>query len=156
MYSPSQKRNTHNHSFSQRFSLLYPFHYNYTFLIVFTLLLSQPSGDRFRNSKETRWWMLPFAPLMEGLDFEMQDKGSKKESSWEIIKDILRSLHGSNFSNSVYNSISSRKQDFKLLLGVLGCPLAPIPLASLQIHHLHVKDLRCLRGSISALAFFFF
>lgn len=96
---------------------------------------------------------------MEGLDFEMQDKGSKKESSWEIIKEcdrILRSLHESNFSNSVYNSISSRKQDFRLLLGVLGCPLAPIPLASLQIHHLRVKDLRCLRGSISALAFFFF
>lgn len=88
--------------------------------------------------------MPPLTPLMEGLDLEMQDEGSKKESSWEIIREWFRmqkSLHGSSFSDSVYGSIPSRRQDLRLLLGVLGCPLAPIPLANLQIHHLRVKDI---------------
>lgn len=92
--------------------------------------------------------MPPLTPLMEGLDLEMQDEGSKKESSWEIIREWFRmqkSLHGSSFSDSVYGSIPSRRQDLRLLLGVLGCPLAPIPLANLQIHHLRVKDIPFVR-----------
>ncbi|KAL6998858.1 hypothetical protein U1Q18_000026 [Sarracenia purpurea var. burkii] len=89
-----------------------------------------------RGRRRERWCVQPLTPLMEGLDLDMQDEGSKKESSWEVIREWFRAQKnspggGSNgFSMSLYGSsnIQGKRQDLRLLLGVLGCPLAPIPL----------------------------
>ncbi|KAK2972065.1 hypothetical protein RJ640_005085 [Escallonia rubra] len=102
-----------------------------------------------RSGRKQRWCSpVQLSPLMEGPDMEMQDYqgGScKKESSWEVIREWFRtqkslssatlspnsslmipSLYGR--SNS-FSTISAKGlQDLRLLLGVLGCPLAPIPL----------------------------
>ena len=86
---------------------------------------------------------------MEGPDPEMQEEGTKKESSWEVIREWFRlqkggglGVHGSSsFSLSLYGNIPSKTQDLRLLLGVLGCPLAPIPLATDPLHRLHIKDI---------------
>lgn len=96
--------------------------------------------------------MQQLTPLMEGPDFGMENQeGNKKESSWEIIREwfrMERSLPpgGSSFSSSppLYGSgnVSPAKmQDLRLLLGVLGCPLAPIPISNKPISHLHIKDI---------------
>ncbi|CAK9165633.1 unnamed protein product [Ilex paraguariensis] len=103
--------------------------------------------------KHMRWCVQPLTPLMEGPDhLEMQDEGSKKESSWEVIREWFRIQKniaaGSSFTMStlVYggtNTIPAKRQDLRLLLGVLGCPLAPIPLLVLNnpLHRrLHIKD----------------
>lgn len=91
---------------------------------------------------------------MEGPDPDMHDEGNKKESSWEIIREWFRLQKGINsssatsFSNNMslygtnYN-IPAKGQDLRLLLGVLGCPLAPIPFLHHQTHpniH-HIKDI---------------
>lgn len=88
---------------------------------------------------------------MEGPDPEMQEEGIKKESSWEVIREWFRTQKGlsssssssaTNFSMSnLYGNIPAKRQDLRLLLGVLGCPLAPIPLANPPIHHIRVKDI---------------
>ncbi|KAJ9168606.1 hypothetical protein P3X46_020106 [Hevea brasiliensis] len=102
-------------------------------------------GSRARRKQ--RWCTQPLTPLMEGPDPDMQEEGNKKESSWEIIREWFRMQKGfsvNHFSSSVtpYGSIpANKKQDLRLLLGVLGCPLAPIPLVSDPIHHLHIKDI---------------
>ncbi|XAR67243.1 hypothetical protein NMG60_11001923 [Bertholletia excelsa] len=94
-------------------------------------------GSRARRRQ--RWTSVqPLTPLMEGPDLEMQDEASKKESSWEVIREWFRVQRnipageaGSNgLSMSLYGSnIPAKRQDLRLLLGVLGCPLAPIPIS---------------------------
>ncbi|PON98854.1 hypothetical protein TorRG33x02_054690 [Trema orientale] len=85
---------------------------------------------------------------MEGPDPEMQEEGNKKESSWEVIREWFRAQKGlqgsSNLTVSSYGcNIPAKRQDLRLLLGVLGCPLAPIP----QVNDpnidqlLHLKDI---------------
>ncbi|XP_034678126.1 uncharacterized protein LOC117908585 [Vitis riparia] len=101
------------------------------------------------RKKQQRWCTQPLTPLMEGPDPEMQEEGTKKESSWEVIREWFRlqkggglGVHGSSsFSLSLYGNIPAKTQDLRLLLGVLGCPLAPIPLATDPLHLLHIKDI---------------
>ncbi|KZV32906.1 C-type mannose receptor 2 [Dorcoceras hygrometricum] len=105
-----------------------------------------------RGHRKQRWCVQQLTPLMEGPDFGMENQdGNKKESSWEIIREwfgMERSVPpgGSSFSSSppLYGSgnVSPAKmQDLRLLLGVLGCPLAPIPISNKPISHLHIKDI---------------
>ena len=99
-------------------------------------------GSRARRKQ--RWCTQTLTPLMEGPDPEMQEEGNKKESSWEVIREWFRTQKGlsaTNFSMSLYGNIPARRQDLRLLLGVLGCPLAPIPLVNHPIHQLRVKDI---------------
>ncbi|KAM5586895.1 hypothetical protein ABKV19_005697 [Rosa sericea] len=101
--------------------------------------------------KKQMWSPQPLTPLMEGPDPEMQEEGGKKESSWEAIREWFRAQkglpQGSNLSTSAYGSngstIPAKRQDLRLLLGVLGCPLAPIPQASEPVYHPmpHIKDI---------------
>lgn len=103
------------------------------------------------------WSPQPLTPLMEGPDPEMQEEGGKKESSWEAIREWFRAQkglpQGSNLSTSAYGSngstIPAKRQDLRLLLGVLGCPLAPIPQASEPVDHPmpHIKDIPFVRTS---------
>ncbi|CAI9784020.1 unnamed protein product [Fraxinus pennsylvanica] len=101
-----------------------------------------------RSRRKQVWCVQPLTPLMEGPDFNMQDQeGSKKESSWEAIREwfrVQKSVPGSNnFSMSDYgNNINlAKKHDLRLLLSVLGCPLAPIPISNNPISHLHIKNI---------------
>ncbi|KAK9266668.1 hypothetical protein L1049_005504 [Liquidambar formosana] len=95
--------------------------------------------------RRQRWCTQPLTPLMEGPDFEVQDEGSKKESSWEVIREWFRTQRGfpsGSFSVSPYgSSVPAKGPDLRLLLGVLGCPLSPIPLVNDPIHLLHIKDI---------------
>ncbi|XWS16729.1 hypothetical protein CRYUN_Cryun33cG0003000 [Craigia yunnanensis] len=99
-------------------------------------------GSRARRKQ--RWCTQTLTPLMEGPDPEMQEE-NKKESSWEVIREWFRTQKGlsaTNFSMSnLYGSSPAKSQDLRLLLGVLGCPLAPIPLVNHPIHHIRVKDI---------------
>lgn len=88
---------------------------------------------------------------MEGPDPDLQEEGNKKESSWEVIREWFRSpkvspgiVSNSSSSSSSpcgNNNIQTKRQDLRLLLGVLGCPLAPIPQVNDHIHHLHIKGI---------------
>ncbi|XVF77782.1 hypothetical protein PTKIN_Ptkin14bG0074200 [Pterospermum kingtungense] len=95
--------------------------------------------------RKQRWCTQTLTPLMEGPDPEMQEEGIKKESSWEVIREWFRAQKGlsstTSFSMSLYGNIPAKRQDLRLLLGVLGCPLAPIPLVNHPIHHIRVKDI---------------
>ncbi|KAL5744911.1 hypothetical protein ACOSP7_027793 [Xanthoceras sorbifolium] len=112
-------------------------------------------ATRGRTRKQRWCTQQTLTPLMEGPDPEMLDEGNKKESSWEVIREWFRMQKGisstTNFSMSSYdtnnhnnsnnNSPANKRQDLRLLLGVLGCPLAPIPLVNDPIHRIHVKDI---------------
>lgn len=93
---------------------------------------------------------------MEGPDPELQEEANKKESSWEVIREwfrVQKSLPaGANFSTTSNNNYSNgslppKRQDLKLLLGVLGCPLAPIPQVNDPVHDhlLRIKDIPFVR-----------
>ncbi|KAF5733549.1 hypothetical protein HS088_TW17G01095 [Tripterygium wilfordii] len=103
--------------------------------------------DSKTRRKQQRWYTQTLTPLIEGPDPDMQEEGNKRESSWEIIREWFRVQKGlSNNNNlsasSFIGSIQAKRQDLRLLLGVLGCPLAPIPLVTNDpIHHLHIKDI---------------
>lgn len=100
------------------------------------------SKARWRQS----WAPQPLTPLMEGPGPEMQEEGTKKESSWEVIREWFRtqkispSGSFSQSSSSFYGTIHAKTQDLRLLLGVLGCPLAPIPSAHDPTLSIHIKD----------------
>lgn len=110
--------------------------------------------SRSTSTRKQRWCsQVPLTPLLEGPDVELQEyyQGSKKESSWEIIREwfkiqrnVINPENGSGRFNSPSSSVSfsgngngngsnnyyvspAKRQDLRLLLGVLGCPLAPIP-----------------------------
>lgn len=113
--------------------------------------------------KKQIWCAQPLTPLMEGPDPELQEEGSKKESSWEVIREwfrVQKSLPAaSNFStssSSYHNNATTlgpnpKRRDLRLLLGVLGCPLAPIPQVNDEIHDhlLHIKDIPFVRHRFS-------
>ncbi|XP_010539570.1 PREDICTED: uncharacterized protein LOC104813603 [Tarenaya hassleriana] len=113
--------------------------------------------------RKQRWGTPPqtLTPLMEGPDPEMQEEGAKKESSWEVIREWFRVHKGisGNLSSSSIQPLNStnnggggcvdgvaKRQDIRLLLGVLGCPLAPISLSSDPngddsfLSPVHIKD----------------
>ncbi|KDP44656.1 hypothetical protein JCGZ_19692 [Jatropha curcas] len=102
-----------------------------------------------RTRRKQRWCTQTLTPLLEGPDPDMQEEGNKKESSWEIIREWFRLQKGFSGTNNNFSSISpygsfspaNKGQDLRLLLGVLGCPLAPIPLVSDPIHRIHIKDI---------------
>ncbi|KAG4204537.1 hypothetical protein ERO13_A04G050000v2 [Gossypium hirsutum] len=109
-------------------------------------------GTRARRKQS--WYTQTLTPLLEGpMDPEMQEEGNKKERSWEVIREWFRTQKGSSFSSSptsfsmskyFYGNGSippARRHDLRLLLGVLGCPLAPIPLLNHPIHHIRLKDI---------------
>ncbi|KAJ6899975.1 hypothetical protein NC652_026194 [Populus alba x Populus x berolinensis] len=99
-------------------------------------------GSRARRKQ--RWCSQTLTPLLEGPDPDMQEEGNKKESSWEVIREWFRLQKGlpagNSFSVSLHGSIPVKGQDLRLLLGVLGCPLAPIPLVNDPIHRIHIKN----------------
>ncbi|XP_073125601.1 uncharacterized protein [Henckelia pumila] len=106
-----------------------------------------------RGHRKQRWCVQQLTPLMEGPDFGMESQeGNKKESSWEIIREWFRLERsvpppgGSSFPSSPPlfgsgNVSPAKMQDLRLLLGVLGCPLAPIPISNKPISQLHIKDI---------------
>ncbi|KAE8691831.1 ribosomal RNA large subunit methyltransferase I-like [Hibiscus syriacus] len=103
-----------------------------------------------RTRRKQSCYTQTLTPLMEGpVDPEMQDEGNKKESSWEAIREWFRTQKGlslsatnNNFSMSNYSNVpAAKRQDLRLLLGVLGCPLAPIPLPNHPTHHSRLKDI---------------
>lgn len=105
-------------------------------------------GSKARKKQIWGTQLVPLTPLMEGPDPEMQEEGNKKESSWEVIREWFRAQKGlqgsSNLTVSSYGcNIPPKRQDLRLLLGVLGCPLAPIPQVNdPNIDHLlHLKDI---------------
>lgn len=94
-------------------------------------------GSRARRKQ--RWCTntrQPLTPLMEGPDLGMQQERRKKESSsWEAIREWFgvqrcASMATTPNHNQHYDhdSTTASRQDLRLLLGVLACPLAPIPL----------------------------
>ncbi|CAN8240409.1 unnamed protein product [Cochlearia groenlandica] len=103
--------------------------------------------------RKQRWETPPQAltPLMEGPDPDMQDERSKnKESSWEAIREWFK-VHNKGISgnmssspNSLCYDVAAKGQDLRLLLGVLGCPLAPI---SVSISDLLMPHNESLLGS---------
>lgn len=105
-----------------------------------------------RKHHVERWCPQPLTPLMEGPDLGMEDDdGNRKESSWEIIREWFRlqrnagaGAGGDCSSSSMYNIPPAKHQDLRLLLGVLGCPLAPIPISdsnSNSINTPHIRDI---------------
>ncbi|KAM6599162.1 uncharacterized protein LOC115716516 [Cannabis sativa] len=123
-------------------------------------------GSKPRKKQLWGTQLVPLTPLMEGPDPEMQEEGFKKESSWEVIREWFRAQKGYNNNNpnsnsstsfpSSYannnnnncnnyynnNNILAKRQDLRLLLGVLGCPLAPIP----QVNDPNIDHLLHLKG----------
>ena len=105
-------------------------------------------GSKARKKQIWGTQLVPLTPLMEGPDPEMQEEGNKKDSSWEVIREWFRAQKGyqgsSNLSLSSYGcNIPAKRQDLRLLLGVLGCPLAPIPQVNDRNidHLLHLKEI---------------
>ncbi|CAI9087971.1 OLC1v1022190C1 [Oldenlandia corymbosa var. corymbosa] len=116
-----------------------------------------------RGRRKQRWCTdeshhhQPLTPLMEGpddLEMQLRPDRNKKESSggWDTIRDWFRLQkkcaimpasdhhHPSSDSSSTSsnnNSSSNSRQDMRLLLGVLACPLAPIPLPHYQTDNNH-------------------
>ncbi|XP_065853310.1 uncharacterized protein [Euphorbia lathyris] len=110
------------------------------------------SRSSIRSNKQRWCTQTTLTPLMEGPDPDMQEECIKKESSWEIIREWFRLQKGfpSNYSSSAVtpygaNISPNKDHDLRLLLGVLGCPLAPIPLLINDDHvlqvNLHIKDI---------------
>eukprot|EP00250_Pteridium_aquilinum_P018274 c24016_g2_i1 orf=392-1561(-) len=66
------------------------------------------------------------APLMEGPVPECRDDDGKNEGSWLSMKFWAKG--------------SKKRSDPRLLLGVLGCPLAPVAVCSDPFPHLSIKD----------------
>lgn len=88
----------------------------------------------------------PLGPLLEGLDPEAHGERSK-ERYWEVFRTWLRvqldkGMSGSHFSIPWSSGGSSKRTDLRLVMGVLGCPLAPIPLlpADQPSRHISMKD----------------
>lgn len=71
---------------------------------------------------------------MEGPDPEMQQQGQRKERSWDVIRDWFRSQKAG--AHHCVHATTNRAAELRLLLSVLGCPLAPIPLTALPHHPL--------------------
>ncbi|EHA8588503.1 hypothetical protein COCNU_scaffold005510G000020 [Cocos nucifera] len=69
---------------------------------------------------------------MESPDPEAQGEKTKKERSWEVIRTWVRMQKEKGVSWShvpipFLGNGTSKNVDFKLILGILGCPLAAIP-----------------------------
>lgn len=81
------------------------------------------------------WYVHPLTPLMESPDPEAQGEKTKKERSWEVIRTWVRmqkekGVSWSHLPIPFLGNSTSKNMDLKLILGILGCPLAPIPSSS--------------------------
>lgn len=83
------------------------------------------------------------APLMEGPDPGLNERGrgEKKEGWSRWVKGQL------NRAQSVSNGgVGPRRSDLRLLLGVMGAPLAPVHVCAAEpLPHLSVKDTPIVR-----------
>ncbi|CAN6453804.1 unnamed protein product [Victoria cruziana] len=80
------------------------------------------------------------SPLMEGPDPEDHGEKGRKESSWNIIRGWVRTqIEKGSLANSLSSAHGCPRSDPKLLLGVLGCPLAPVPLVNEPLPHISIK-----------------
>lgn len=94
------------------------------------------------RSRSYRGCAQQLTPLMEGPDPEAQGEYGKKESSWDSIRDWVRT-HMDRSGTAAFSgrfpasrsTSSSKRVDLQLTLGVLGCPLAPISLPEEPVHH---------------------
>ncbi|EPS66508.1 hypothetical protein M569_08266, partial [Genlisea aurea] len=100
------------------------------------------------QQQQQRWSPQPLTPLMEGPDLGTEDsEGSKKESSWEVIREWFGIHRSGNEKTSCCSSPAAamygpaKSQDLRLLLGVLGCPLAPIPISREPLSGVHIRDI---------------
>lgn len=95
-------------------------------------------GSRARRKQ--RYTVQPLTPLMEGPDLEMREEEGKKEGSWDMIREwfrLQRNISPGRGGDGITGNWNSgdrdkclgvpKRHDLRLLLGVLGCPLAPIP-----------------------------
>lgn len=74
------------------------------------------------------------APLMEGPNPEGFDNETKKEG-WSALHNWMKGQLSRTPSLSGY-----KRSDLRLLLGVLGAPLAPVPVTGDPLPHLSIKD----------------
>ncbi|XP_022972707.1 uncharacterized protein LOC111471226 [Cucurbita maxima] len=112
---------------------------------------SSSSSSSSKSRRKAIWYSQPLTPLMEGPAPQFQDQEPNKKdsvSNWEFFRDwfkIQRNLpslpSSTSFTNSSNNVPNSKySMDLKLLLGVLACPLAPIPLHSAPHPHFPRDD----------------
>ena len=112
---------------------------------------SSSSSSSSKSRRKAIWYSQPLTPLMEGPAPQFQDQEPNKKdsvSNWEFFRDwfkIQRNLPSlppsTSFTNSSSNVPNSKYSlDLKLLLGVLACPLAPIPLHSAPHPHFPRDD----------------
>ncbi|GLJ04648.1 hypothetical protein SUGI_0000570 [Cryptomeria japonica] len=96
------------------------------------------------------WYMRPvmsetLAPLMEGLSEYAYDEETqhKKEKSWNLVRAWMREQLE---RCTLQPLLGYKRSDLRLLLGVLGCPLAPVPLSNAPLPQLSTKDM-CIEAS---------
>ncbi|KAH9287801.1 hypothetical protein KI387_031918 [Taxus chinensis] len=78
-------------------------------------------------------------PLMEEPNPEAYE-AAKKYSSWGVLLDWLRGQMEKNVTNPWHGRNGGQCSDLKLLVGVLGCPLGPVTIASDPLPLLSIKD----------------
>lgn len=76
------------------------------------------------------------APLMEGPMPDSQDEDARSENSWWSVRDWMKG----QLERSSVSLAGKKRSDPRLLLGVLGCPLAPVSVSSEPLPHLSIKD----------------
>eukprot|EP00249_Psilotum_nudum_P018685 c26918_g1_i1 orf=3-1190(-) len=83
------------------------------------------------------------SPLMEGPTPQDFVSGSRAEGSWANLQHWLKEqVLGRAQSLAKSPSVSNYKRsDLRLLLGVLGAPLVPVPVSSDPIPHLSIKNM---------------
>lgn len=87
-----------------------------------------------RNCAET------LAPLMEGLSSESYEDETQKKERWNIVRGWVRG----QFERPILGC--KRSSDIRLLLGVLGCPLAPVRVSNEPLPRLSTRDI-CIESS---------
>ncbi|XP_031499640.1 uncharacterized protein LOC116263944 [Nymphaea colorata] len=96
-------------------------------------------GPRSRRRYQ-RGYGETLSPLMEGPYPEDHGERGRKESSWDIIRGWVRTqIEKGSLANSLSSVHGCARSDPKLLLGVLGCPLAPVPLVNEPLPHISIK-----------------
>uniref|UniRef100_A0A7N0TG80 Uncharacterized protein n=1 Tax=Kalanchoe fedtschenkoi TaxID=63787 RepID=A0A7N0TG80_KALFE len=105
----------------------------------------------------------PMSPLVEGPGgpeqavMQLEDKQkdhSIVSSSWEVLKEWFRNKKQGSSSSSGGSVVVGGGNDMRLVLGVLACPLAPIPLVALnqQENPLHLRIRNVSVGGSGGLA----
>lgn len=99
------------------------------------------------------------SPLKEGPDgTDGEDVGNRGEGKWGhwMKGQLARAPSVSSSSSSSSSSSASKKSDLRLLLGVLGAPLAPVHVCTTDpFPHLSIKDIPIVSFSISHSLYFF-